>query len=473
MSGNKGKVAFRKWYSCLREIRSLVSTGLPIIALTATASKRTKQDIFRVLELSSPFEVVKNPLVSNITYSTQLIEKGKEFLDYFKWLIDEVKEKGTNSERVLVYCQSIKQCTQLYQSFTIELMEAIFADTSLSPTKRIVEMLHSKTPKKVKENIIDSFSKEDGCVRVLFATIAFGMGIDAKRVASVIHVGPSKNIESYVQESGRCGRDGKQSRAILLYNNRMCMFCEKDIKEYVVSEKCKRTVLQQHFDFDESMHSSPSVLHNCCDTCAMKCDCNGNECMSSLLLPLVDISKEAQLKKRAVSTVQKETLHAKLKDMKESIVVKAMQGDQKERKATVISCPSFLLEFTDVQIKQVLDKCEFMMSIADVISHVEVWQYRHAQEIYKLIYEVFQDVPSPDASESEDSDESDYGDEFDWEEILTDESFLEMQNSDFLSGSFQISCLMEDVEEDVGQASYPVQLDQILEDINMDEIDNH
>lgn len=164
----------------------------------------------------------------------------------------------------------------------------------------------------------------------------------------------------------------------------------------------------------------------------MKCDCNGNECMSSLLLPLVDISNEAQLKKRVVSAVQEETLHAKLKDMKESIVVKAMQGDQKERKATVISCPSFLLEFTDVQIKQVLDKCEFMTSIADVISHVEVWQYRHAQEIYKLIYEVFQDVPSPDASESEDSDESDYGDEFDWEEILTDESFLEMQNSDFL-----------------------------------------
>ena len=44
LSGNKGKVAFRKWYSCLREIRSLVSAGLPIIALTATASKRTKQD---------------------------------------------------------------------------------------------------------------------------------------------------------------------------------------------------------------------------------------------------------------------------------------------------------------------------------------------------------------------------------------------------------------------------------------------
>jgi superfamily II DNA helicase RecQ len=82
-SGNKGRVAFRQWYSCLREIRSLVSTQLPILALTATASKKTKQDIFRVLELSSPFEVVESQLGTNIIYSTQLIEKGKEIIDYY------------------------------------------------------------------------------------------------------------------------------------------------------------------------------------------------------------------------------------------------------------------------------------------------------------------------------------------------------------------------------------------------------
>ena len=61
------------------------------------------------------------------------------------------------------------------------------------------------------------------------------------------------------------------------------------------------------------------------------------------------------------------------------------------------------------------------------------------------------------------------GDECDWKELLTDEAFLEMQNSDFLSGSFQFS----DIDEDVGQASYPVQLDPILNDVNMNEIDNH
>jgi ATP-dependent DNA helicase RecQ len=115
-------------------------------------------------------------------------------------LINDIKVKGTNTDRVLVYCQTVKQSTQLYQSFSNELQNSIYADVSLDPRKRLVELLHSKTPATVKDNIINSFSKTDGCVRVLFATIAFGMGINAKGVRSVIHVGPSRNLEAYVRE---------------------------------------------------------------------------------------------------------------------------------------------------------------------------------------------------------------------------------------------------------------------------------
>ena len=74
-------------------------------------------------------------------------------------------------------------------------------------------MLHSKTPEPVKDTILESFTKNDSLVRVLFATIAFGMKVNAKGVKTIIHVGPSKNLEAYVQESGRCGRGGEQSRA--------------------------------------------------------------------------------------------------------------------------------------------------------------------------------------------------------------------------------------------------------------------
>ena len=55
-------------------------------------------------------------------------------------------------------------------------------------------------------------------LQVLIATIAFGMGVNCKGVRRVIHFGPSKNIEQYVQESGRAGRDGEDSTCIILYN---------------------------------------------------------------------------------------------------------------------------------------------------------------------------------------------------------------------------------------------------------------
>ena len=94
--------------------------------------------------------------------------------------------------------------------------------------------------------------------------------------------------------------------------------------------------------------------------------------------------------------------------MRKALVKKAMQGDQRGRKATVISCPSFFLEFSDVQIKQVLDNCEAISSISDVMKCVEVWQYKHAEAIYALFYEVFHDVPPPVLlSESSDDSEDD------------------------------------------------------------------
>ena len=400
-------MAFRQWYSCLKELRSLVPSGLPFLALTATASKTTKKDIYEVLEFKSPCEVVESPDRRNIVYSTQLMEKGRDETDYFLWLIFDIKDRGAKTDRVFIYCQSVKQCTKLFQVFSSELKSKIFAGENPNPKKRLVEMLHSKTPKPVKDTILESFTKSDGHVRVLFATIAFGMGVNAKGVKTIIHVGPSKNLEAYVQESGRCGRGGEQSRAIVLFNNKMCVFCDKDIKDYTVSEECRRNILRKRFDAGSDSTSPHEFLHNCCDNCAKKCECNQADCQSALFLPAGTTADELLLpRRRDVSATQKANLQAQLKEMRKSLVKKAMQGDQKGRKATVISCPSFLLEFSDVQIKQVLDNCEVISSISDVMKCVEIWQYKHAEAIYTLFYNIFHDVPPPVlASESSDDSE--------------------------------------------------------------------
>lgn len=473
-SGNKGKTAFRKWYACLQELRSLLTEKLPVMALTATASKKTKVYIHQVLSLSNPFNVNDKLLQDNITYSVQPIEKGKDLLNYFEWLINDVKEKGLNAERVLVYCQTIKQCSYLYQSFIVRLGTAVFGDESQNPRYRIVEMMHSKTPESVKETILDSFAKTNSHIRVLFSTIAFGMGINAKGVRTVIHVGPSKNIEAYVQESGRGGRDGMPSKAMLLYNNLMCLHCEKDIKDYIADSRCRRVALQEPFELcteSQILSGTESVLHMCCDNCAKRCNCNDRKCKSYALLPNSTCTTSIEpISKRVVSPTQRSILFQKLQSLRKSIALKSVQGDQKGRKATVISCPSFFLEFTDIQIKQVMDNCGVITSIADIFSHVEIWQKEHAESIYKLFYEIFHDVPPPSSMEGDSSDDSDSDDlttcNSDIKDV--DESFQDMQIFDILSDSFEMSTIAPNDEENAAEATYPDSLNSLLQNIDID-----
>ena len=73
---------------------------------------------------------------------------------------------------------------------------------------RLVDMFTSVTDESVKTNIIRNFTLPRGHCRVVIGTIAFGLGLDSPNVRKVIHWGPSSDIESYVQESGRVGRDG-------------------------------------------------------------------------------------------------------------------------------------------------------------------------------------------------------------------------------------------------------------------------
>ena len=121
--------------------------------------------------------------------------------------------------------------------------------------------------KKNKKAVLNAFRREDSCVRVLVATIAFGMGGDCKGVHRTVHFGQSKNIEAYIQETGRAGRDGKQSVAFLVYHGLLLNHVDKDMKHYVKTGECRRTTLLRNFDGTSTL-SSPQPAHMCCDNCA-------------------------------------------------------------------------------------------------------------------------------------------------------------------------------------------------------------
>ena len=127
------------------------------------------------------------------------------------------------------------------------------------------------------------FCKSNGKLRVLIATIAFGMGADVRRI---IHWGPPSSIESYIQEVGRSGRDGEVAHTALMYSNMDIGhdYVEDRIKNYCRNEdRCRREILFADFEKPER---SPTGC-NCCDVCSLICNCVKCKFLKILLITTV------------------------------------------------------------------------------------------------------------------------------------------------------------------------------------------
>lgn len=102
--------------------------------------------------------------------------------------------------------------------FEVFLEKNMYLNATCKPRERLVDMYHARTPNSVTAHISADMAIENGNIRILISTVAFGMGVNCKKIRRVIHFGPSKSVEQYVQECGRAGRDGQPSICILLHN---------------------------------------------------------------------------------------------------------------------------------------------------------------------------------------------------------------------------------------------------------------
>lgn len=111
----------------------------------------------------------------------------------------------------------------------------------------MVDMFTSITDPNVKECILSSFQKIDHHLRVVISTVAFGMGVDCPNVGQ--DYGPPDDIESYIQETGRAGRDGRASLALLLRKSSKGRKIDKQFMEYMNNDtQCRRDTLFQDID---------------------------------------------------------------------------------------------------------------------------------------------------------------------------------------------------------------------------------
>ena len=140
---------------------------------------------------------------------------------------------------------------------------------------RLVGMYHTSTSQYMKAHVISQLAQPDSKVRFVIATVALGMGLDSPAIRKVIHFGSPTSIEKYLQETGRAGRDGQLSKAVLYYNrtdlraNRpgqtvsMANYCK-------ATNGCLRQILLQALDFDLQGNR---LLCHCCQFCKAVCDC--------------------------------------------------------------------------------------------------------------------------------------------------------------------------------------------------------
>jgi len=245
---------FRPEYTQLQLLKTHFPQ-VPVVALTATADKLTRQDIVDQLHLSDPTVFIASFNRPNL--SLRVLPGTKRLQQIERLLALQPNSSG------VIYCQSRKSTESLAQKLQEKGYRAGYYHAGMDPESRARSQ--------------EAFVRDD--VRIICATIAFGMGIDKSNVRWVIHYNMPKNLESFYQEIGRAGRDGMAADTILFYSfadvmNWKDMLSQNSppnmglqlaklerMQQYAEAHSCRRQILLSYF--------SEELTQPCghCDVC--------------------------------------------------------------------------------------------------------------------------------------------------------------------------------------------------------------
>ncbi len=256
---------FRPDYRELKKLRKHLP-DVPVMALTATATEQVRADIIKELNLRDPRCYVASFNRPNLTY--RVVAKTASYDQLLAFMRSRPNDSG------IVYCASRKSTESLARNLNEDGVSTKTYHAGLTTSERTRHQ--------------EAFLRDD--VRVITATIAFGMGINKPNVRFVVHYDLPKNLESYYQETGRAGRDGLPSECVLLFSpgdvaKQLHFIDEKSESEariaraqlrqmvhYAETRECRRATLLKYFGetypiTPEGIGGETAPLQVSCDGC--------------------------------------------------------------------------------------------------------------------------------------------------------------------------------------------------------------
>ena len=207
---------FRPDYLSLREVVETLGNP-PLLAATATATKRVQQSIVANLGMRDPLVLVGGFDRPNLHFSVHRCKSDSEREDKLTRALPKLSAMGGSG---LIYVATRKQCEQIFE----------LAGDALAKVGQTAGMYHAGLDADIRNQMQREWL--DGERQVLVATNAFGMGIDKPDVRFVVHCACPDSLESYYQEAGRAGRDGRKSRCVILYH-----FADRRTREWFIDNE--------------------------------------------------------------------------------------------------------------------------------------------------------------------------------------------------------------------------------------------
>jgi len=262
---------FRPSYRHIQQMVNSLPQQPNVLALTATATPRVREDICHLLNIEARNTIITGFERENLSFS---VIKGQ---DRLKYLLDYLKKN--EQEAGIIYAATRKNVDQLYERLRKENVNVARYHAGMGDVDRAREQ--------------ERFLEDNASVMV--ATSAFGMGIDKSNIRYVVHYQMPKNMESYYQEAGRAGRDGLDSECIMLYSPQ-----DVQVQRFLIDQSSDRSRMTQEL---EKLQQMTDYCHteNCLQEFILKyfgetetdaCGRCGN-CLDSRTS--IDVTKEAQM----------------------------------------------------------------------------------------------------------------------------------------------------------------------------------